>query len=58
MTVSLALAAIVAITGFATGLVSIDHYAAAYGVSIGTNSAYVSAEIVHGHLAVSAERAS
>lgn len=57
---SLSALAIVVITvfiGLTTGLLTIDHYASTYGISIGTNNDYASAEITHGTLTFSAEHA-
>lgn len=43
--------------GLTTGLIAIDHYAGTYGISIGTNNDYASAELIHGSLHFSAEHA-
>lgn len=45
--------------GLVTGFIRVDRYAGAYGVSVGTDTAYASIDLVRGHaLVLSWERAS
>jgi hypothetical protein len=55
---ALVLAAVV-LAGILTGFIRIDNYPdlGTYGVSVGTDTVYASAELVHGHPELSWERA-